>query len=333
MANVPISATSTTCFFSARANGQARTGNVVQATTTRCTFHATARAGYAPIIRATSTRCTFGISGTPTVDVAAAVPLPIGMTATVRCLLRLDGQKMDLDRLVTQVYNLWGMEVTSGRNIEFARGRVLEIINGALQIIYSKAEKLDYFNRETITLTFGTGVTTQKLPVGVQNILGPVKLGNPSNPTNIALRNAGTVSEFENWLDLYFAAAAGPRVAFIDRRSSGTGFDSQACVLRIGPAPTDETDVSLDYAAEAPYYRETDYAGNARLKVPHSYVESLLLPIVKYNASLDSLFRREEMREALTADYRRALAQLGMVDPDPVPQRNAKPSAPASSPA
>jgi hypothetical protein len=327
MANVPISATSTTCFFSARANGQARTGNVVQATTTRCTFHATARAGYAPIIRATSTRCTFGISATPTVDVPAAVPLPIGMTATMRCLLRLDGQKMDLDRLVTQVYNLWGMEVKSGRDIAFARGRVLEIINGALQIIYSKAEKLDYFNRETLDLTFGIGETTQNLPVGVQNILGPVKLG------STALRNAGTVSEFESWLALYFATASAPRVAFVDRRSSGTGFDSQACVLRIGPAPTAEVTVSLDYATEAPYYRETDYAGNARLKVPHSYVESLLLPIVKYNASLDSLFRREEMREALTADYRRALAQLGMVDPDPVPQRNAKPSAPASSPA
>ncbi len=321
MANISISATATTGTLYASADGAARTGIVVQATTSIGILSATARASYAPIIRALSTVGTFTISGTPTVDVAAAIPLPVTFTGSGKCLLRLEGQKMSLDRVVAQIYNLFGIEITTGLDIEFARERVLEIINSALQIMYSRAEKLDFFNRSTLTLTYATGETSKTLPVSIQMLLGPVKTDDGD------LEMASTISQFEQYLDIYFSGETitSPRVAFLDRRASSASFDSQECILRIAPAPADDTDVTLDFAQEAPYFGVQEYLTNARLRIPHSYVESVFLPLCKYFATMDPLFKKEALRKAINDDYQRAMIQLGEVNPDTVPTRSTKP--------
>jgi hypothetical protein len=87
----------------------------------------------------------------------------------------------------------------------------------------------------------------------------------------------------------------------------------------------EETTIELEYAREAPHYRDSDLLQGTRLRMPHGYVESLLLPIVKQRASLDSLFKKEALRPGLAADYERAMRQLGLGAPDAPTVAKSKP--------
>lgn len=233
----------------------------------------------------------------------------------------LDGQKMSLERVMTQIYNVWGMEVKSARDITFARPRVLEIVNGALQIIYSRAKELDYFSKISDTITFQTGVTSAAMPANMQNLIGDVRTSSGK------LRGATTREEFESWSTIYFGgnSASTPRVYWLQKQANPDGFDSSSSILNIAPAPTQDTDVSFDYAQEAPYFTETAFLRGARLQMPHSYVETLLLPICKYRAAADNLFRGDQaLRQALASDYQTVMQQLGMVDPDTAPTQQTR---------
>ncbi len=233
----------------------------------------------------------------------------------------LDGQKMSLDRVMTQIYNVWGMEVKSARDITFARPRVLEIVNGAMQIIYSRAKELDYFSKVPGMLEFDADQSNAPMPANMQNLLGDVRT------LTGKLKGATSREEFESWSTIYFGgnSASTPRVYWLEKQANVDGFDSASATLHIAPAPTVLTEVYFDYAQEAPYFTETAFLRHERLQMPHSYVETLLLPICKYRASSDNLFRGDQsLRQALASEYQTAMQQLGMVDPDTAPTQQTR---------
>lgn len=237
---------------------------------------------------------------------------PIGgvITASGGADFGVEGSGMRLTRVATQVYNLWGIEVTTARDIDFARSRVTEIINAALQVMYSRAHVLDYFNRVSSTLEFAANVASAVLPLNMQTLLDPVREATTRTP----LRKASDISEFEEYVDLYCngTAPAVPRLYYAESLASSSD-DSAHCVLRLTPAPAESFTVAFDYAAQAPRYRDSDILKNVTVPIPHAYAESILLPLVKHAAASDNLFRRQDMRQAIQADYQRAMVMLGLV--------------------
>ena len=242
------------------------------------------------------------------------------ITAKGSAAITIEGQSPRLLRIATQVYNLFGMEVKSAATISFARPRVLEIINSALQIVYSAAKAVDYFARATMPLTFAPDQSSQVLDSSIQSLLGPVRLADSKQP----LSPVETINDFHSYDDIYGTTASSPRIYFLDR-VQGVGQDSAGLTLRIAPPPTVGTMVEIEYAREAPRFSESDLLANAPVPMPHAYVESLLLPIVKHIAASDTLFKKQELRSAIAADYQRARLMLGIVDPEPTPTARPKP--------
>lgn len=231
-------------------------------------------------------------------------------------------QGMTLSDVGRQIYNLWGLEITSTKATTFARARVVEIINGAMQTIYGRAVALDYFNRTTAALTFAIAEDSKALPTAMQTLLGPVRFADSKQP----LRPAATRGELDEFVDLYYGgvAPAFPRMYFLDR-GFVDGVDAAGATLRISPAPAAEISLEVEYAQEPPRYTESDLISGVPLRIPHRYVESILLPIAKHMAASDRMFTKEALRATLQGDYTRAMQQLGLVDPERPTVRNAKP--------
>jgi hypothetical protein len=277
--------------------------------------------GYVPSVKV-RTDLFSGVTLTPDILVDEAVPTEVTGDLQQRCNLRIEGAKMTLERVMTQIYNVWGMEVPSARTITFARERVLEIVNASLQILYSRSKDLDYFSRTPGTITFAANVGVKDMPSNLQCLVGHVRIGSTE------LRAATSREELQNWETLYFGpnSPTTPRIYWLETLQSEASHDSAACRLHILPTPSEETTVSFDYAIEAPYFHMNDFNVGARLRIPHSYVETLLLPICKYKATLDNLFRGDQaLRQSIVADYQRAMRQLGMIEPETTAQRNQKP--------
>lgn len=256
----------------------------------------------------------------PTVQIAGVLDGPITLTGgTTRATVLLPDSGMRLDRFATQIYNLWGIEVKTARDTDFARPRVLEIINGALQLIYAQARVLDYFNRQTATLSFDD-VASMALPEDFQTLLGPVRFADTKQP----LKAATTLAELEQFVDIHCGGVApdGPRLYYIDARAAA-GTNSSASRLHLAPAPTgDAISIEVDYAVQAPRYETDDLLSNVRVPLPQGYAETILLPICKHMAASDGLFRKEPLRQSIAADYSRAMQVLGLVEPEKTSTRD-----------
>jgi hypothetical protein len=251
-----------------------------------------------------------------------AISVEVAIRAVGTGSFNLPEQGMNLSDVGRQIYNLWGLEITSTKATTFARSRVVEIINAAMQTIYGRAVALDYFNRTTATLTFAMSEDAKTLPTAMQTLLGPVRFADSKQP----LRPAATRSELDEFVDLYYGgvAPAFPRMYFLDR-GFVDGVDAAGATLRISPAPAAEISLEVEYAQEPPRYTESDLISGVPLRIPHRYVESILLPMAKHMAASDRMFTRESLRGTLQGDYTRAMQQLGLVDPERPTVRNAKP--------
>lgn len=234
---------------------------------------------------------------------------------------------ISLLRLATQIYNIWGMEVKTANDISFARSRVIEIVNAALQIVYSRAKTLDFFSRTPGSLTFASAESSKVMPSSMQSLVGHVRT------VTADLRAAASREEFQAWSTIYFdgATTLAPRVYWLEQKAAAQGVDSAECVMHIAPTPSEETVLLFDYAAEAPRFRDHDLQSGTRLQIPHAYAETLVLPICKYMASVDNLFRGDQaLRQAINTDYQRAMQQLGMVTPEPAPTQRTRREAAAA---
>lgn len=215
--------------------------------------------------------------------------------------------------VVRDTLALWGVFCPKAAP-SFAVNRALTDLNAAIQSVWNQANERNYWSSETITITLAANVAEQTLDADIQNVTGPCRLDTGRQP----LVPIGTIGEFETFVDIYMdGVTAGNPVAFHVNRQNISGNDPASCIFMVTPTPTAETKFLLDVVKEAPRYTADDIAACTIIPIPHTYVESLLIPIVRYHASSFELFTSKELKESIDREYLQARAALGLADPLP----------------
>ncbi|MFZ4695822.1 MAG: hypothetical protein ACOYMV_11910 [Verrucomicrobiia bacterium] len=213
---------------------------------------------------------------------------------------------------------LWGIE-DSAVAPAAVQTQAVVCLNKALQVLWAGARAVDYFARETLTVSFFAGTSAITLGTTIQSILGPVRLADGT-----PLRRISTRSQFDDFGSLFLGDESVPTAeepfAFFEetlRETSGAA-DLAKVRLHILPAlSAGSADLLLDVATEAPRYAWADYtAGSTLLPISHQYAESLLYPVMRHEAMQSHYFFKAATRgPQIKEDYARAVKLLEAVTP------------------
>lgn len=224
-----------------------------------------------------------------------------------------DTHGFSLCQVVADALSLWGIFCPKSAPA-FAIQRAITDINTAMQVVWNQASERNYWSGTTLTLTIAAGETEQTLVADIQNVVGPCRLESTLRP----LVPIGSIGELETFSDIYLDGATGSEpLAYHVNRQAAIGNDPAGCVFMTTPVPTAETKLLLDVVKQAPRYTTDDLATCPIIPIPHTYVESLLLPVVRYHASTFELFAAKEKKESIDREYLQARELLGMADPLP----------------
>ncbi|MDR1191263.1 MAG: hypothetical protein LBK60_06320 [Verrucomicrobiales bacterium] len=224
---------------------------------------------------------------------------------------------LTVSEVVNEILLLWGVE-DPGMSVEVLRTRAVRDLNAATQLLWSRAERLDYFNRVTLTVSFPAGVNAVTLPQNIQQVLGPARLADNAQPLTLLSRRA----DYDGYGVLYLGLTDNgvpdgvPAAWFVERHNQPEP-DNAKVTLLVTPAPLTVTAVLLDVADECPRYRWADYCAGTAVQIPHQYVESILLPVCRHSAMTCQYFTQLDRKDAIEADYQSALTVLGLVDTQP----------------
>lgn len=216
--------------------------------------------------------------------------------------------------IISDALALWGIFCRNTAP-KFAIDRAITDLNSAMQTVWNQANDRSYWTSETLTIALTSGETTKTLDTDVQNVIGPCRHASDFHP----LIPVGTENELETFSALYLdGETADEPVAYHIARSKQSGSDPAKCVFTVTPAaPVAGVSYLLDVVKEAPRYTSDDIAAGTIVPIPHAYVESLLLPIVRYHASTFELFYAKEKKESIDREYLEARKALNLADPLP----------------
>lgn len=200
---------------------------------------------------------------------------------------------------------------------------VVHAINHAYQVLWQdvpKENRLAY-TRRTDNLTLTPGMSSIELSGDVQSVVPPIR----RLPALIPLRPVSHRSEVENYgllsgRKVTDVPAGAPQVYFLESRHQAAA-DSLRLTILVAPTPVVNTDLRIEVELEAPNIVASDLCCDtpAPLRIPNAYAESLLYPIAAYHLATQSAwFKRQEAFPAIEAEYERAKARLGIVDPSAV---------------
>jgi hypothetical protein len=192
-------------------------------------------------------------------------------------------------------------------------------LNQAFQEIWSSPDS-DYFTREEKTLSTVAGTKAYVLAEAIQDILGPIRFtatGKPIAPCESKgeLHAFGPI--FQSG-ESYDVSHGEPQVYYLDRTRSPSDEDEVLVVtLLLAPTPDKAYTITYDAALECPSFTRSDFCDTplAKLPIPHKYVETILLPIARYNMTRSHFFSNQDLMKALEGDYLKAMRQIGYVDP------------------
>lgn len=195
------------------------------------------------------------------------------------------------------------------------RAQVLADIHAALQLVQSAGE--DFHARETIDIETTPPTTSYLLDSTVQSVLGPVMLD------RVPLSRLGSRAEYARFSAIYLDADENPAtdpiaywIECIKGVSEEAPADSVGIWLHLAPPGEDVVTLKVDVIKEPPVYTLEDLCDEDAIPpIPHQYHESILRPVVRYNVMANRRFTRPEKAEAISNDYYRALAALGLADP------------------
>lgn len=248
------------------------------------------------------------------------------LVASGYAVLRCTDNWLSVTDVTLKVYALWGFQVTRVTAMNgYGLDAIVSWLNAAMQLIFSRAEQLDYFNREALTVTVTTSGEVA-LATNIQRLQGPVRHAT----TKKDLRALRSISEFERFEQRFLgddaAVPSGPLAYFLDS-SRATAADSVALVLKVTPAPDEDTDFTLDVTREAPRYTRQQMISGAMIEVPHKYAETILLPILMKWAAGDPIMpagRRQAMMPQLDEQFATANRMLGLAEPATPPVAESK---------
>jgi hypothetical protein len=202
-----------------------------------------------------------------------------------------------------------------------ALDRALNDINGAIQQITNAGE--DFFGREEMTVTLIADTESYVLAKNVQTVLKPARLSDGTVLRELTAR--GQLLQFGQVFQgqLGGTVAAGKPIAyFVEslRDTADTTGDNVAITVRVLPKPATSwaaaVTLLLNVIRQPALFTAGQLStGTALLEIPHKYVESIFLPLMRYNLSGSYLFQDKNKKAQIDADYERALALLGKSDP------------------
>ena len=222
---------------------------------------------------------------------------------------------LTVEDVLLDVFMVWSLE---GPCVvaEHYRRRAINDLNRAIQMIWNQSGENNYWTNSTLKINFEAGRGEHPLPNNIQNVSGDVRIHESRDPL-IALSHRSEVDHFK---DLYLDSRESdtPMAYYIDRQSQAGNDPVQASLL-ICPTPKENTVICLEVTNEAPRFTWEDYTKRTEIPIPHKYIESLLLPVVRYMAANFWLYSGgEEKRQAMAADYADVARQIGLADPIPV---------------
>lgn len=195
-----------------------------------------------------------------------------------------------------------------------ARDRALADIRAALQLMQTAGE--DFYSRETIEVTLEENTGAYTLAKDIQTVLQPLRLTNGA-----PLRKLQSRSMLAQFGQLFLgrldnAQEAGTPLAYFVESLRDDDEDNVRVVLHVTPIPNgSQGTLYVDVIKEPPTYTADDLCNDTVPPVPHKYHESILRPLVRWNATTSRLFRQNNLVARLEADYNRALNLLGLADP------------------
>lgn len=224
-------------------------------------------------------------------------------------------QGLTVTDVINDILLLWGMTVPSSAPAYWFT-RAIHDMNAALQMVWALSKDADYFSRQTLTLTFGSGVAQLTLPENVLTILGPARFESNGQP----LRPLSNRSQYDSYGPIFigqlgFGVSNGTPQAFFIEKLNAPEPDDVTNIMHIVPAPTGSTELLLDVSVQAPRYVFSDYENATPVQFPHKYADSVLLPFCRYKAMTSFLLPNPDLRPSLVSDYQSALRIIGAVDP------------------
>ncbi len=235
-------------------------------------------------------------------------------TATSRCAGASRFDVLDVPSVLQESLSLWGF-LDLCNSPDFAVERALKDLNTSVQMIWNNAEERSYWSRSTITVVFEDTESSHTLTNDIQNVIGPCRRADNKRPLVLV----GSIGELETFPDLFLDGdSVDEPVAYHVERTIQTGNEPAKCVLHVTPPVSGASvGIALDVVKEAPRYSMADIAASTPVVIPHKYVESLLLPILRYHASTFYLFMGADMKPTIDREYQQAKISLGLADPLP----------------
>jgi hypothetical protein len=263
-----------------------------------------------------------GVSAVASLGLAmpiASKPPEIGVSVVASARLDPGRNTLGVCDLVSEILVLWGIECINLAP-SHAKRRALHDLNASLQEVWNQAKDRNYWTRQTISVVVAEGEFSAALDDSIQNVIGPARLASNNQP----LVPIGTRGELDQSDDLYFDESdaeeypvTDPAIYFVERTFQA-GNEPCECTLHIRPAaPEGGTTVKLDVVKEAPRITWNDVDVCQPIAIPHKYVETLLLPILRFRAMDYYLFIATDRAEAIAGAYASAKALLENADPLP----------------
>lgn len=201
------------------------------------------------------------------------------------------------------------------------KDRALIDINAAIQLMESGGE--DFFAREELAIDLATDTEKYALAKNVQSVLAPVTLDDGTPLRELTSR--GQLLQYPQLFadSLLTTVPSGkPAAYYVEtlRDAADTTGDSVAVAIHLRPAPSSAWQGSgklvLQVIKEPATVTAAALAtGTAVLEVPHKYLESIFLPLMRRNLAQSYLFYDKDKLPGIEADYERALDLLGRSDP------------------
>lgn len=225
-----------------------------------------------------------------------------------------DEHGMSICDVVSAVLAMWGIFCRLSAP-GYALDRALSDINQALQLVWNNADGRTFWTNQTLEIILGDGESSQDLGDDIQTVTGPCR----RQDNRLPLSTIGTIGELETFTDTYLDGnATDVPVAYHIERLAQAGNDPARTIFHTNSAVSG-VDVTflLEVVKEAPRFTRGDLVACPLVPIPHGYVESLLLPVARYNASSYYLFRLTDQKETIDREYQQARKQLGLADPLP----------------
>lgn len=229
---------------------------------------------------------------------------------------------MNLKKIADDLAQVWGFPNFAAVPT-FGQERIRIEINAAVQQMQASGE--DFFGREDVTIDLAAGTGSYELDLDIQSILDPVLLQDGT-----LLRKLTTYGQVIQYGAIFRESSANavsdgkPEAYFIDSKKSGDEEDSVRSILQLLPAPsagniTDKVVLPVIMEIEPVLLGQLS-AGTATLAVPNKHIDSIFLPLARYNLTTCFLFYKNDTREKYQSDYQRALRMLGQADPRQYPK-------------